>query len=312
METDFANQLKRLHDAVDVVQQLTTELTARSDEVVNLQQRHAAAEARLAGAMAEAGDAKSRLLAAETKLRTLEQTLSAAQAHMLAMEQSASDTAQALFLARKQLGESEARAQKQSQKLAALEKELAEARMAANLNVLGNAQELLEVGLGKANLARSQSSPGSASKATTDTLARIPSDLIPDSVSKANPDTSFSPKVATDVDVGERGKKGWLLKRSNWIRQYQSVWPLLLPDARPIPSPLSPPTEGSFSIPCCYKIGTSWSRWAAKGRGRSCTISTIQRIRGRIVSTRTMPHGIPCCKGTVVARDPLKNRFHES
>jgi hypothetical protein len=272
METDFANQLKRLAEL-------------------------------LAGAMAEAGDAKSRLVAAETKLRSLEQTLSAAQAHMHAMEQSASDTAQALLLARKQLGESEARAQKQSQKLVALEKELAvlpadrvtetainiaEARMAANLNVLrdGNAQELLEGG--KASLARSRSAPGSASKANmdtnTDTLARIPSDLIPDSVSKANPDTSFSPKVATDVDVGERGKKGWLMKRSNWIRTYQSVWPLLLPDARPIPSPLSPPTEGSFSIPCCYKIGTSWSRWAAKGRGRSCTISTIQRIRGRIVS----------------------------
>ena len=256
METDFANQLKRLAEL-------------------------------LAGAMAEAGDAKSRLVAAETKLRTLEQTLSAAQAHMLAMEQSASDTAQALLLARKQLGESEARAQKQSQKLVALENELAEARM-ANSNVLrdGNAQELLEGG--KASLARSRSAPGSASKANTDTntdtLARIPSDLIPDSVSKANPDTSFSPKVATDVDVGERGKKGWLMKRSNWIRTYQSVWPLLLPDARPIPSPLSPPTEGSFSIPCCYKIGTSWSRWAAKGRGRSCTISTIQRIRGRIVS----------------------------
>jgi chromosome segregation ATPase len=190
------------------LQQAELELGARSQEVSNVRQEHASASKSLLRVMADAEELRTRLAAKEKEVDGAEKA---------ALE---------LAETRKQLCESDARALQQSQKLDVLQKELAEALMAAkmlrdeNVRVKGLLQEA-EESMKAVSARREEHQPQTELSGSLGSALRI----TPDPSPRLQQQWSAN-KVATAVDVGERGKKGFLQKRSKWLKDYQSVRPL--------------------------------------------------------------------------------------
>jgi uncharacterized coiled-coil DUF342 family protein len=193
------------------LQQAELELGARSQEVSNVRQEHASASKSLLRVMADAEELRTRLAAKEKEVDGAEKA---------ALE---------LAETRKQLCESDARALQQSQKLDVLQKELAEALMAAkmlrdeNVRVKGLLQEA-EESMKAVSARREEHQPQTELSGSLGSALRI-TPITPDPSPRLQQQWSAN-KVATAVDVGERGKKGFLQKRSKWLKDYQSVRPL--------------------------------------------------------------------------------------